>query len=66
MDNLIYQLITRELNECSSQLRHIAKRKKLLKHLTLNDNLTYEQYQCAMAWLNHSDLTVEKILEKIK
>lgn len=66
MNDFIYKMITKELTDCSKQLRHISKRKKLLKKLLLNDNLTFEQYNCAIAWLNHSDLTTEEILKNIE
>ena len=64
--------LTQLLNKDKEILNHtkieIQRKENLLFELTeLNniDKLTVEQYNCAMSWLNHSNLSVKEIIEKI-
>lgn len=38
----------------------------LTKHLRTCGEMDYETYNCAVAWLEHSDLTISEIMEKIQ
>ena len=67
--SLLYNLLEnmdKEAKELETKAKRIKELNRILVYRIQNNKITnIEDVECALSWLNHSNLTIDEILEKI-
>ena len=67
--SLLYNLLEnmdKEAKELEAKAKRIKELNRILVYRIQNNKITnIKDVECALSWLNHSNLTIDEILEKI-